>query len=423
MTTVVRNTIRVLRSVIAFRLIWIAMGVVALLLQAIPIQFPKQPSSPMHHSLLLPALISSLFLLIPWLEKRLGRFYLPAALVLTILDLSLQYGIAYMRPGHFEYVMVTINGREVSFFWASTEIILLVLLPCILAGAAYGLRSAVWASSLATVLHLGIGLAIWKKGLPLEGYFFLLPVRIGVLFAFPMIVGKMTDSWRQEHADLESANQQLRGYAATIENLATSRERVRVARAMHDTLAHTLSALTVQLEALDALQETNPEAARAQLTKLRDHSRVGLDEARKAIFDLRSAPVEEFGLPHALEQLVERFAQRNGLQATWTLNGEPFALIPAQANALYRIVEEALENVERHAVASQIAVQLDYDTGVVVRVSDDGRGFDPDQVDAGRFGLLGIHERCALIEATASLDSAPGQGTVLTVHVAEPWKE
>lgn len=423
MTTVVRNTIRVLRGVIAFRLFWIAMGVAAYLLRAVPIQFPDRPSSPLHLGLLLPALLSSLFLLIPWLQKRLGKFYLPIALVLTILDFSLQYGIAYMRPGHFEYVMVTLNGREVSFFWASTEIILLVLLPCILAGAAYGLRSAVWASSLAAVLHLAMGFAIWQAGLPLEGYFFLLPVRIGVLYAFPMIVGKMTDSWRQEHAELESANQQLRGYAATIENLATSRERVRVARAMHDTLAHTLSALTVQLEALDALQETNPETARAQLSKIREHSRVGLDEARRAIFDLRSAPVEEFGLPHALEQLVERFGQRNGLQAAWTLNGKPFALIPAQANALYRIVEEALDNVERHAGASHITVQLDYDTGITVRVSDDGRGFDPEQVDADRFGLLGIHERSALIEATASVDTAPGQGTVLTVHIAEPWKE
>lgn len=423
MTTVVRNTIRVLRSVIAFRLFWIAMGVVAYILRAMPIHFPDQPGSPMHLGLLMPALISSLFLLIPWLQKRLGRFYLPTALVLTILDFSLQYGIAYMRPGSLEYVVVTLNGREVSFFWASTEIILFVLLPCILAGAAYGLRSAVWASSLAAAIHLGIGFAIWQAELPMEGHLFLLPVRIGVLYAFPMIVGKMTDSWRQEHAELESANQQLRGYAATIENLATSRERVRVARAMHDTLAHTLSALTVQLEALDALQEVNPEAVRTQLGKIREHSRVGLDEARQAIFDLRSAPVEEFGLPHALQQLVKRFGQRNGLQATWTLNGEPFALIPAQANALYRIVEEALDNVERHAGASQIAVELDYDTGVTARVSDDGRGFEPDQVDADRFGLLGIHERCALIEATASVDTAPGQGTVLTVHIPEPWKE
>jgi signal transduction histidine kinase len=124
-----------------------------------------------------------------------------------------------------------------------------------------------------------------------------------------------------------------------------------------------------------------------------------------------------------MEQLVERFGQKNGLKATWTLNGEPFVLIPAQANALYRIAEEALDNIERHAGASHIAVQLDYDTGVTVRVSDDGRGFDPDQVDADRFGLLGIYERCELIEATASVDSSPGQGTVLTVHIAEPWKE
>jgi len=209
-TTVVRNTIRVLKSVIAFRLLLIALGVVGYLLRAGPIPKPGQSGPPMHMGLLLPTLFSSLFLLIPWLEKRLGRFYLPTALVLTILDFSLQYGVAYLRPGSFGYVMVTLNQQQVSFFWASTEIILLVLLPCILAGAAYGLRPAVWASSLATTIHLAMGLAIWRGGLPLEGYLTLLPVRIGVLYAFPMIVGKMTDTWRQEHTELEVANQHLR---------------------------------------------------------------------------------------------------------------------------------------------------------------------------------------------------------------------
>ena len=101
------------------------------------------------------------------------------------------------------------------------------------------------AASLATVIHMVLGVVIWLAGRPLEGFLTLLPLRIGILYTFPVIAGAMADTWRREHQKLEQANRQLRGYAATVETLTTSRERVRLARAMHDTLAHSLSALIV----------------------------------------------------------------------------------------------------------------------------------------------------------------------------------
>jgi signal transduction histidine kinase len=192
---------------------------------------------------------------------------------------------------------------------------------------------------------------------------------------------------------------------------------------MHDTLAHSLSALAVQLEALDTLQEIDPDAATAQLAKIRQHARVGLDEARRAILDLRSAPVEELGLAKAIEQMVTRFGQRNGIRTSCTLEGDSFPLLPAQANALYRIVEEALRNVEQHAEAQTVAVGLTYGSGVTVSVQDDGRGFDPTEVEMGRYGLVGIRERAMLIDGQMSVDSSPDRGTSLTVRIAEPWEE
>jgi signal transduction histidine kinase len=264
---------------------------------------------------------------------------------------------------------------------------------------------------------------MWLTDMPLEGFLILLPMRIAILYAFPLITGAMADTWRREHRELEQANRQLRGYAATAEHLATSRERVRLARAMHDTLAHSLSALVVQLEALDALHEAGPGAARSQLDKIREHARVGLSEARQAILDLRSAPVEEYGLAGALDRLVGRFGQQNGIDTQWTVHGEPFPLLPAQANALYRIVEEALDNVERHAQARRVTVDLRYEGSVTVRIQDDGQGFDPDAVDANRFGLVGIYERAALIDGSVSVATTPNQGTVLTVEIADPWRE
>jgi signal transduction histidine kinase len=425
-TNIVRNTTRVLRSVIIFRLLLIVFGVLLVVVRRPPLALALagRHASPMNVLFLAPTVLTSLFLLIRWLEKPFGRLYLPIALVLTILDFSVQYGAAYLGPNRVGYVLVTLpSGQQISFFWASIEIILLILLPCMLAGTAYGLRSAVLASSLATVLHLLLGAIVWQAGLPLEGFLVLLPVRIGTLYAFPMIAGAMADTWRREHADLELANRQLRGYAATAEHLATSRERVRLARAMHDTLAHSLSALTVQLEALDTLHETDPSAARTQLGKIRKHARVGLDEARRAIFDLRSAPIEEFGLPGALERLVEQFGRRNGIRTDWSPSGDPFPLLPAQANALYRIVEEALDNVERHAEADEVTVELRYGRGVQLFILDNGQGFDPNTVDTDRYGLVGLYERAALIDGIVSVDSEPGHGTTVTVEIAEPWRE
>ena len=424
MTNIVRNTTRVLRGVIILRLLLIIAGVVVFVFRWSPIAVPGRHGPPMHALFLLPTIVTSLFLLIPWLERPFGRWYLPIALVMTIVDFSLQYGAAYLSPDRVGYILVTLpTGQEVSFFWASTEIVLLILLPCMLAGAAYGRLRAVMASSLAAVLHLVLGGIIWLAGMPLEGFLVLLPIRIAILYAFPMITGAMADTWRREHRELEQANQQLRGYAATAEHLATSRERVRLARAMHDTLAHSLSALVVQLEALDALHEASPDTARSQLGKIREHARVGLDETRRAILDLRSAPVEEYGLTGALERLVGHFGQHNGIQTQWTVHGGPFPLLPAQANALYRIIEEALDNVERHSQASRVAVDLRYQGGVTISIQDDGQGFDPDAVDTDRFGLVGIYERAALIDGSVSVATTPAQGTTLTIEIADPWRE
>lgn len=422
MITVVRNTTRVLRGMILIRPLLVLLGAIVVVARWPSLLPTPDPGAPLHMLFFLPTIVTWMFFVISRLEKLLGRFYLPIGLALAVIDFSFQYAIAYLRPDRLGFVQVMLPGREINFFWASTEIILLVVLPCMLAGAAYGLRGAVMTTSLAAIIHLGLGVGIWLSDLPLGGFVVLLPVRLAVLYVFPMLTGAMADIWRREHQQLQQANRQLRGYAATIEHLATSRERVRLARAMHDTLAHSLSALTVQLEALDTLQETNPQAVQTQLTKIRQHARSGLNEARLAIQDLRSEPVEELGLPAAMEQMAAQFGPQNGVTVEWSLCGEPFPLLPVQANTLYRIAEEALENVARHAAASQVEMQLDYEEGVTVSVRDNGLGFDPQTVEADRYGLVGIYEHAALIDGRVTVDTAPGKGTRLTVHIAEPWK-
>jgi signal transduction histidine kinase len=425
-TNIVRNAIRVLRGVLVLRLLVIAFAMIVLAARWTvlpPLQATR--ASPRLGFMLLVMTITTavtmLFLFVPGLERRIGHRYLPIALTMSIVAFSLEAGIAYLSPG--THVLVTLpSGQEVSLFWAPTEMVLLILVPCVLAGAAYGLRGALRATTLAVLLHLMSGVVVGLTGGPLRGFLALLPLRIAVLYTFPLITGYLADTWRQEHMAVSEANRQLRGYAATVEHLATSRERVRLARAMHDTLAHSLSALVVQLEAIDALQETDPAAAKTHLERVRQLARDGLTEARSAILDLRSSPVEESGLDLALAQLVERFGERNGVRTEWLLQGDPAPLLPAQANALYRIAEEGLDNVEYHAGATRVRTCLSYEGGVTLSIEDDGQGFDPEMVPADRYGLVGIYERAALVDGKVDVSAAPNRGTTVTVHIAEPWR-
>ncbi len=422
MNNVVRNATRVLRGLFLFRLFLILFGGIILALHSSNIgPPPMRDMHPLWGLSMLPVLAAMIYVLIPGLQKRLGRYYLPIALAVTILGFAVESGVEYLFPGI--YVNVTLpSGQRLDIAWVPTEMILLVLVPCVLGGAAYGMRGALKTANFAVLLHLLTGVAVWLWGTSPRGFLALLPLRIAVLYIFPMISGYLSDTWRKEHQALLQANQRLRGYAATAEHLATSRERVRLARAMHDTLAHTLASLVVQFEAVDALQETDPQAAQTHIEKIRRQTRLGLDEARSAIQDLRSAPVEELGLAGALRQLGYKFGQQHGLAVDCRVQGEPFPLLPAQANAMYRIAEEALSNVERHAQAEQISIRLRYDAGVTLCIQDDGQGFDPEAVPPGRYGLTGIRERAELIDATATLDAAPGQGTRLTVRLDKLWE-
>jgi len=422
---IVRNATRVLRGVFIFRLFTFAFSAVVFAIHwssVEPSPGRLESSTIFDLPLLAITVATFLFLFLPRLEKRVGRLYLPAALAMSILLFSLESGVAYLSPGSHVLVQLP-SGQTLSFFWASTEVILLTLVPCVLGGAAYGMRGAIKTATLATLLHLATGIIVWLSGEALRGFLAFFPLRVGVLYTFPLITGYLADTWRREHEALQKANRQLRGYAATVEHLATSRERVRLAREMHDTLAHSLSALVVQLEAVNALQETDPAAIGVQLGKIRRQARVGLDETRRAIQDLRTAPVEELGLRGAIEQLVQRFARRSGIQSKWEVEGEPVPLLPVQANALYRIVEEALDNVERHAEADRLTVSLNYADGVTLSVQDNGQGFDPGDIEEDRYGLLGIRERAALVDAQVAVDSTPNEGTILTVCIVEPWED
>ena len=141
-------------------------------------------------------------------------------------------------------------------------------------------------------------------------------------------------------------------------------------------------------------------------------ARRGLEESRQAIQALRTGPVETLGLDGALRDLLLSFQARTGAQTDLIVAGEEADLTEEESETLYRIVEQALSNVERHASARQVRVRLARGVDRIdLVVRDDGVGFDPTVVDADHYGLTGMRERAGMIGATLDVISHPGSGT------------
>lgn len=202
--------------------------------------------------------------------------------------------------------------------------------------------------------------------------------------------------------------------------IGASEERVRLAREIHDTLGQSLAAITLQMETADALIETGsaPEQVWSIIRKSLELSRSGLQEARRSVLDLRAAPLEGRTLFEAIGDLVGQFRARTGLPAEYQAIGAHSPVPPRLEIALFRIAQEALSNVERHASAGQVAVALAAaPDDLRLTVSDDGIGFQVDDVPAGHYGLAGINERVHLMGGRFEVRSSPGAGTRLQVTI------
>lgn len=319
------------------------------------------------------------------------------------------------------------------FFVPMQTLVLFLFIPALLGGWVHGRRGVIawsaisigalvisllgsaWLSTQGMAQMLPAAMPREPRAIPLEPIV-VQAVMLTIVCAF---VGALADRQRAEHAQLEIANRQLTEQAQIREQLAVSHERLRLARELHDLLAHTMAGLLVQLRAIQSLVTANPEAARAELRIAEEAARQGLVETRNAISNLRSSQVQDLGLAVALRHTVEQFQQRTGVTVRFEQRGDS-AGIPAQtAEALFLIAQEALRNIERHAAAAHVSVSLDAAgaecAGCTLTIQDDGVGFDMQAIGAHRFGLRGMEERAALIGARLQVFSRARQGTTITV--------
>lgn len=255
-----------------------------------------------------------------------------------------------------------------------------------------------------------------------EGLSFTFLYLAGLFFVASFSTLMMRANEARIHSDrlldeLQGAHRQLQEYAGQAEELATAKERNRLARELHDSVAQTLYGLTLQAEAASRqLKASQTEEVSSYLREIRESAQQTLQETRLLIFELRPPILEEEGLASALRARLESVESRSGLKAQIDL--QEVGRLPNEIESgLYGISNEVLNNILKHAHASQVKVSLRKKTGkIVLEISDNGVGFDLDSAEGhGGLGIKGMRERAEQINGDLRISSGKN-GTQVSVE-------
>jgi signal transduction histidine kinase len=249
-------------------------------------------------------------------------------------------------------------------------------------------------------------------------FFFIALIRMISFISVGVFINLLVARLREQSASLREANTNLTHYASTLEQLTVSRERNRLARELHDTLAHSLTAISVSLETAKAYFDIDLSKSRELLDKSLDATRTGVDETRRALKALRSSSLEDMGLGLAIQRAAESAAARAHLKLALDLKNPMPSLSPNVEQTIYRVAQESIENVVKHSQAKSFSVRLENDGHVTtLTIEDDGLGFDHGKESTGHFGLVGMRERAELAGGRLKVKSEKGKGTkvVLTI--------
>lgn len=240
-----------------------------------------------------------------------------------------------------------------------------------------------------------------------------LAVSLGLTLVFVLLFMNAMIAERQSREKLAIANEQLRKYALRIENQATLQERNRIARDIHDSLGHSLTALNLQLETALKLWSSDPTRATPFLKQAKQLGSQALQEVRQSVSTLRSDPMQGRSLEKAIASLVEEFQRTTGISPVCTIHLS-YPLSAEQSTTIYRIVQEALTNICKYASATELEIQLTtLPTELRLIIQDNGNGFNLDKTTTG-FGLQGMRERTLALGGQFKINSAPANGCRIT---------
>lgn len=198
-------------------------------------------------------------------------------------------------------------------------------------------------------------------------------------------------------------------------------ERRRISRDLHDGLGPSLAAIGNRIRACQFMVDSDPLGAKTELDEIATGLKGHVQEVRELIHDLRPLALDQLGLAGAVEQHVASFSQEAGIPASFTKSGE-VTLNPFAEVTVFRVVQECLTNVQKHANAARVEVRLQAaDSGLRATVKDDGRGFDPrdgaSRSEGNGMGLLSMRERAELLGGGLSIESAPNGGCEVVLYI------
>lgn len=318
------------------------------------------------------------------------------------------------RPGYFMLQCAILTG--IVFISPSRDFVGILVLPA-LAQAIFHLRA--WQSAIVGLYLFGISIAVWAVTNGWNGAIEA-TTSYATAFAFTVVFAVITrqaivsrEREAKLRAEVEAANQQLREHAAQTADLATTRERNRVAREIHDGVGHYLTVVKTQLDAAAALMPSQPDRALEAVTKAAKLAGDALDDVRRSVGTLRTDAARP-PLPQALRELT----QEAGLPVTVRVEGAVRALPPGIEHALFRSAQEGLTNIRKHAEASAAEVALAFrpEGKVTLAVTDNGRGVQPAS-GGGGFGLVGIRERIEVLGGRVESGNRSAGGFALTIEV------
>ncbi|HEX5166154.1 MAG TPA: histidine kinase, partial [Thermomicrobiales bacterium] len=217
------------------------------------------------------------------------------------------------------------------------------------------------------------------------------------------------------HVAIAIENARLHGQAR---RLAAVEERQRLARELHDSVSQALYGISLGAQTARTLLDRDPALASQPLDYVVELAQAGMEEMRALIFELRPESLELEGLVVALEKQASATRARQRVQVDVTLCSEPEWLTLSEKEALYRIAQESMHNVIKHAQATWIGLRLDMtERALVLEIVDDGKGFDTGGTFPGHLGLISMRERIATVGGKLAIDSQPGAGTTVRVEL------
>jgi signal transduction histidine kinase len=238
----------------------------------------------------------------------------------------------------------------------------------------------------------------------------------GLSLVFVLILMNTVLSERESREKLAIANEKLRQYALRIENQATLEERNRIAREIHDSLGHSLTALNLQLETALKLYQANPDKAQSFLARAKELGSKALQDVRQSVSTMRSNPLQDKSLAQAIDILAEDFQRSNNILLNRQINLE-YSLSTEVNTAIYRIIQESLTNISKHARATEVNLEIIINRGsLYITIQDNGRGFDLEQNTTG-FGLQSMRDRTLSLGGKFTINSAFGCGCQITVDI------